>query len=250
MNQNDVVSVPSGALTVATGISILPVLSLAPTLVPFENAAAELEDQLSRAVIDSDEAYAKGSEFLSLCAHMGGQLETLRKSVKGPIDDYGKLIQTMFLPKLERFKAAGKTMSERMLAYHQAAEARRREAEEKTRRAQEEAALALAAEQEAKGDTAGAGAILEAATVQPATRAPPRKIGGSNSMGRSTHVAVSWEGRVAEPMVTLKAIIDGKLPITILEWRHAELNRIARDVGVEGVHSGIKVSKVEGLRQR
>lgn len=249
MNQDDVVPVPSGALTVATGISILPVLSLAPTLVPFEEAAAELEDQLSRAVIDSDEQYAKGSEFLSLCDHMGKQLETLRKSVKGPIDDYAKLVQTLFVPKQERFKAAKEEMSGRMLTYQKAAEARRAEAEAKVRRAQEEAALALAAESEAKGDTAAAGAILEAAATVP-TRAPTRKIGGSNSMGRSTHVATTWEGRVAEPMVALKAILDGKLPITILEWRPAELNRIAREVAVEGVHSGIKVSKAESLRQR
>ena len=241
---------PPGALTVANGISILPALKLVPALEPFKAAATDLEAQGERAVIDTDEAYQKGSDFLTLCDQQWRQLEDLRKATKGPVDDYGKFIQGLFLPIQSRFVAVKEGMKARMLSYQKAAEARRLEAERKVRAAQEAAALELA-EQEAKGgNTAAADAILEAASAAVPARAPPRKIGGSNTFGRSTHVAETWVGRVVEPMEVLKAIIAGQLPVTLLEWRQVELNQVARSVKVEGTYRGLKIEKVEGLRQR
>lgn len=240
---------PPGSLTLAPGVSILPALKLVPALEPFKDAASDLEAQGERAVIDSDEAFQKGSDYLSVCNQQWDQLEDLRKAVKGPVDDYAKFIQSLFLPIQARFKAANQAMRGRMLTYQKAAEARRAEAEAKVRRAQEEAALQLAADQEAKGDEAGATAILEAATTA-APRPQPRKIAGSNTFGRSTHVAELWVGRVAEPMEVLKAIIAGQLPISLIDWRITELNKVAREVKVVGTFRGIKIEKQEDLRQR
>jgi len=242
------VSVPNG-VQMAPGVSIVEALHLVPALEPFKGDATELEEQLERAVIDSDEAYGRGSDYLSICDQRIRQLEDFRKAVKGPVDDYAKFIQSLFLPIQERYKRAKFAMSDRMLAYQKAAQARREEAERKVREAQEKAALELAESEAAAGHTASADAILDAATAAPARRAPA-KVMGSNTFGRSTHVAETWVGRVAEPMAVLKAIIDGKIPVTVIEWRQAELNGIARGVKVEGVYNGIRVEKQEGLRQR
>ena len=56
--------------------------------------------------------------------------------------------------------------------------------------------------------------------------------------------------QIVEPMEVLKAIIAGQLPVTLLEWRQVELNQVARSVKVEGTYRGLKIEKVEGLRQR
>jgi len=243
-------NLPVGSLAVADGISILPALKLVPVLEPFKVAAADLEAQFERAVIDTDEAFARGSDFLSVCEQQWKQLEDLRKATKGPVDDYGKFIQTLFLPIQSRFASVKSAMQGRMLGYQKAAEARQREAEAKVRKAQEAAALELADQEAKSGNVAAADAILDAATAVPPARAPARKITGSNTFGKSTHIAESWQGRVIEPMEVLKAIIAGQLPITLLEWRQAELNAVARQVKVEGIYRGLKVEKVEGLRQR
>ncbi|OLB83115.1 MAG: hypothetical protein AUI15_36645 [Actinobacteria bacterium 13_2_20CM_2_66_6] len=243
-------NLPVGSLTVADGISILPALKLVPALEPFKAAATDLEAQGERAVIDSDETYQKGSDFLTVCDQQWRQLEDLRKATKGPVDDYAKFIQTLFLPIQGRFLAVKDGMRARMLAYQKAAEARRLEAERKVREAQEAAALELADQAAKGGNTAVADAILEAATAAPPARAPVRKIGGSNTFGRSTHIAETWQGRIVEPMEALKAIVAGQLPITLIEWRQVELNAVARQVKVEGIFRGLKVEKVEGLRQR
>lgn len=243
-------NLPVGSLAVAEGISILPALKLVPALEPFKTAAADLEAQGERAVIDTDEAFARGSDFLSVCEQQWKQLEDLRKATKGPVDDYAKFIQTLFLPIQGRFLAVKDAMRARMLTYQKAAEARRLEAEAKVRQAQEAAALELAEHEAQAGNVSAANAILDAAALSANPRMPPRKIGGSNTFGKSTHIAETWQGRVVEPMEVLKAIIAGQLPVTLIEWRQVELNAVARQVKVEGIYRGLKVEKVEGLRQR
>jgi hypothetical protein len=244
------VNLPEGSVVLAPGVSVLPALRLVPALEPFKAAATDLEAQGERAVIDSDEAYRKGSDFLSVCEQQWRQLEDLRKATKGPVDDYGKFIQQLFLPIQSRFVAVKGSMSMRMLTYQKAAEARRIEAERKVREAQEAAALELAAKEAESGNTAAADAILDAATLPTTARAPARKIAGSNTFGKSTHIAETWQARVVEPMEVLKAIIAGQLPVTLIDWRQVDLNAVARTVKVEGVYRGLKIEKVEGLRQR
>lgn len=230
-------------------ISILPILALVPQLEPFKTAAANIEDQSTRIVIDSEAAYQKGSEFMSICTMNWDQLEDLRKAVKGPVDDYGKFIQALFVPLQTRFKAAKEIAETRMLAFTKAEKKRRDDAEALVRKANEEAALKLAAEAEAKGDVAQAESIMEVAVMAPAPR-PAVRYGGSNSFGRSTNLVKRWTATVENPMETLKAIIDGKLPISILEWKQAELNKCATKVGVVSKTLGLNIYQTESLQQR
>lgn len=238
-----------GEMTLGTGVSVLPALRLVPQLEPFKGAATELEAQASQAVINSVEKYQTGSEFLSFCAMNWDQLEALRVSVKKPIDDYGKFIQSLFVPLQNRFTEAKKLVAGRMLVFKQAEDARAAAEQERVRKANEEAALKLAEEAQSKGDTGGAHALLEVATMLPAPVVAPR-LGGRNSMGFSTGTTKRWVGSVENPMVLLKAIIDGKVPISILEWRQAELNKIAAGLKVTATVNGIKMEQSETLGQR
>lgn len=239
----------AGELTLDAGVSVLPALRLVPQLEPFKAAVTELEAQAQRAVIDSVDKWQNGSEFLSFCAMNWDQLEALRKSVKKPIDDYAAFIQSLFVPLQNRFGAAKNSVAEKMLAFKKAEDARAAAAQELIRKANEEAALKLAEESQARGDTSGAHALLEVATMMPAPYPAPR-LGGRNSMGKSTGTTKRWVGTVENPMVLLRAIIDGKVPISVLEWRPAELNKIAAALKVTATVNGIKMEQSETLGQR
>lgn len=238
-----------GELTRDTGVSVLPALRLVPQLVPFEAAVMELEAQAQRAVINSVDKFQSGSEFQSYCGMNWDQLEALRKSVKKPIDDYAAFIQSLFVPLQNRFTAAKKLVNEKMHVFKKAEDARAAAAQEVIRKANEEAALKLAEEAQSKGDTGGAHALLEVATMLPAPVFAPR-LGGRNSMGKSMSTTKRWVGSVENPMLLLKAIIDGKVPISVLEWKQAELNKIAAGLKVTATVNGIKMEQSETLGQR
>lgn len=241
--------VPAGAIGDAAPISILPILELVPQLEPFKEAATNIEGQASRAVIDSEEAFQKGADFLTVCQDRWQQLEDLRKATKGPIDDYGRFIQAIFVPLQTRFETSKTTVNDRMLAFHKAEKERREREAEEHRRRNEEAAQLLAEQAEKRGDTASAEAILEIATVAPVRQAAPR-IGGTNSFGKSTNLVKRWTASVEKPMEVLQAIIDGKLPISLIDWKQVELNKVANTLKVEKVVHGLKVFQSESLQQR
>lgn len=240
---------PGVAMTDA--ITINPLEQIEPQLALFRAAATDLEEQAARGTIDSAQRYELGTEFLSVCSEKWKQLEQLRKAVKGPIDDYGAYIQAQFLPVLKQIKAARDLIETRMLGWKREQDRIAAEAAARLKREQEEAAQRLAAEEEAKGNTAVAGMILDAAT----TPTPAVKVStvptGKNSMGRSTQVKKTWVGEVDSPMVVLRAIVEGKLPVTLVgSWSQSELNRVAGSLKVTGTHLGIKVFERESLTQR
>lgn len=230
------------------GISLIDPLLLIPHLQGHRDVADSLFEQEKRAVIDSQDAYDRGTEFLSACALHWNKIEELRKQAKVPVDQLGEFIQEQTTPWQRRLDGAKKSITAKMVAFNTKRRQEREAADKLVRDAQEQAALKLAQEQEAKGNTAIAGAILEAATVErPVARATPA---GTNSFGRSTGSSFTWKGSAAEPMTILGGIIAGKIPISVLEFKDGELNKVAKSVGVEGTFMGIKIEKVEGLRQR
>lgn len=250
-----VVSVPvpqpilQNQVEVTQGMSIAPALEISAQLVPFQTALQELEAQGTRVVIDSHDAFQRGTEFLSLCKQYSTQLESFRVTVKKPIDDYGKFIQALFKPMIDRFGVLSGNVSRLMLTFQQQERQREEDERQAASKRQEEEALRLASEREAQGDAAGAAAIVEAATTAPAPL-PPRRMAPTNSFGHRTQTAKRWVGSVVEPMTVLKAILEGKVGIDIIDWRQVELNAIAKKIGVAGVHHGIKCEQSESLGLR
>lgn len=237
------------ALAVSPDLSIAPALEISAQLVPFHDAVLELEGQGSRAVIDSQETFQRGTELLSICKQHVDQLETFRVTVKRPIDDYAKFIQALFKPLIDRLTVTQKGVGQKMLAFQKAERERLEELARAKRRQQEEEAVRLAQEREAQGDTKAAEAIMEAATMAPQPLAAPR-MATTSSLGHRTATTATWRGEVADPMTLLRAILELKVPIDVINWSQAELNAVARKVKVEGVHHGIKVSKEESLGMR
>lgn len=224
--------------------SIAPALQIAAQLVPFEDACKELEEQGSRIVIDSPGARQRGVEFASLCQDQWAQLEAYRKATSGPVYDYWKYLNSLFSPLQGRLELVKKKALGLIVDYNKAEATREAERQAALRKANEEEALRLAAEREAKGDAKGAEAIMQAATTAPVL-APRASRPMASSTGRTFRTAVTWTARVESPMDVLKAIIAGKLPISLVEFKQAELNRVAREVKAATDANGLHIYQAE-----
>lgn len=228
-----------------TQFSIAPALEIAAQLAPFETNIANLEAQAERAVVTSQESMQRAVEFCSIADGQRSQLETFRKATTGPVYDYWKYMNAMFQPLIARAEAASKKVSKLAVAFKQQEEERERQRQAEIQRRQEEEALKLAQQRESAGDTAGAQAIVEAATMAPPPRPAPRMTMTSTS-GRAFVTRKAWVGKVEKPMDVLKAIVEGKLPISLIgEWSQSELNKFAKATSVAGVFCGVKVAQEE-----
>jgi hypothetical protein len=244
-----VIEEPPPPVELSPGISLAPFLRIAASLAPFITKAEALEAMAGRAVIDSTETYAKGLHFLQIALNDWDQVEALRKAVKGPLDDYGRLIQATFTPVLNRIDAAKKVVNTKMLTHKQAEDKKAADAQQKIRDEQKAEADKLAAAELAKGNAAGAEAIQTAAAMAP-VRPVVTPLSNVRVGGMSAGTRKVWKGTVAKPLTALWGIIDGRVPISCISWNEADLNRYAASIKVTGELNGIMVAEVESLATR
>lgn len=248
---------PAVPVLLAPGIAIIPLYQLQDDLVPFDAALEDIEGQVSRAAIASQDAYQGGSDILSAIQIQLNTLEAKRVEVKKPADDFGEMVQKLTKPIKARLEEAKKTLTAKMLVWRNAEEARARAAQEVIRKQQADEAARLAAQAREQGNETTAARIEE--MVAAASTAPAPRVGYANYTGKTHGKRVYWNGEVVEPMVALKAILDGKIPISAIEWNKSSLNKIAddmakkwpegeqRDVVHNTVYLGIKITKDEKL---
>lgn len=237
----------------APGITIAPLVKLQGDLEPFDVALENVEGQAERAEISSQDSYQAGSDLMSAIAGQVKLLEELRVAAKKPADDYGKLVQKLIVPLQERFQAARGTLNTKMLRWRNAEEARQRAAQEVIRKQQEEEARRLADAAREQGNEKAAEKIEEMAAAAPTAPAP--RIGHANVYGRTQAKRVYWNGAAQDPMAILRAVVEGKLPIHIVEFSKSGMNEQAKKhieslpeaERVEQVFLGIKITKDEKL---
>lgn len=256
---NAVVPLESTAITIAPGIAIVPLIDLQSALEAFEAAADDVAGQVDRANITDATTYQFGSDILSAIQIQLNNLETKRVEVKKPADDYGKMVQKLVTPVDARFKAAKMILSGKMLAWRNAEEARMRAAQEEIRKQQEAEAKKLADAAREKGMDKTADKIEEMMAAAPVAPAP--KVGAPNFVGKTQSKRTYWNGEAAQPFTILRAILDGTVPISVIEFNKSSLNKIASDhaarltqeerdgIPAEGVITvlGIRVTKDEKL---
>lgn len=245
--------VPPQQVMLAPGISILPLIQLQDSLEPFETNASDVEGQAARAEITDQASYQAGSDLLTAIQGQLRDLEAARTAAKKPADDYGKMVQKLVLPIQDRFNAAKSALSGKMLRWRTAEEARQRAAQEEIRRQQEAEANRLAEEARAKGNESTAEKIEEMMAAAPAAPAP--RVGHANAYGRTTQKRVFWNGSAHDPMLILKNVVAGNLPLSLVEFSKSGMNAVAKkhieslpeNERKDTVHLGIKIEKSETL---
>ena len=229
----------------AQGIDVAPFLRVTNSLQVFNKNAQDFSGQCTRAEIVDAETYQAGNDLLQFASSQLKQLETYRKSVKQPIDDYAKLIQSVFKPVQERYEKSRDELSKKMLAWRNEQERIERERVEAARKAAEEEALKIAAQAEAQGNALGANALVDAVAN---TKIRTQSVVPPSVMGRNAAKRTHWTGSAHDPMQILREIVAGNLPLHIVEFSPSGLNKIANEIQVEGISRGIKITKSETLR--
>ena len=215
--------------------------------------AAEIANSL---VIDSNEMYEIGADQLIALSQSENELEDIRKSMTGPLDQFKKTIMDFFRP-IVAFIASSKTdLKSKMLAFRQEVERRRqaeaaalRAAEEAKRQAEQEQMLAMAEELTAAGLEEGAmAAQLEAELVSsmPVTVAPT--IATPKAAGVS--LRDNWKAEVTDLAALVKAAAERPELLALLLPNMPEINSRARALKDHADIPGVRVFNEQTLAAR
>lgn len=235
---------------VLTQPEIPQLAEIAKQLDTFRGIAADLSAQAGRAVIASENDFAKGTDLLTLLKTHSDQVEGLRVAVKKPIDLFVKLIQDTFVPVKAQFDAANGVMRNKMIMFRNEQDRIVRVEQERQRKIQEEAAQQRAAELEKQGNTAAADAVLNRATAPLA--APQKTEARRGGLGGKAGTTDIWSAEVVNMREFLKSVLDGTTNFNLndIEIKKIALNNLAKAVKVEGVKNGVKITKSSGLALR
>lgn len=237
----------------APGISITPLVQLQADLQPLETNLEDIEGQVSRAVIETQERYQGGSDILSSIQAQLNQLEALRVAAKKPADDFGNMVQKLANPLKARLTEAKQSLERKMLVWRNAEEARVKAAQDAIRKQQEDEAKKLADAARAQGQDKIADKIEEMVATAPVAPAP--RVGHMNVSGKMHAKRTYWLGDPQDAMEILRQIVAGKLPPHIVEFSKSGLNEQAKKYietlpeadRKDQVYLGIKITKSDKL---
>jgi hypothetical protein len=237
----------------APGISITPLIQLQADLEPVEVNIENLEGQVERAKIETQDAYQGGSDILSATQAQLNLLEELRVAAKKPADDFGTMVQKLCNPLKLRLTTLKQSLESKMLVWHNAEQARQKAAADLVRKQQEDEAKKLADAARAQGQDKVADKIEQMVAAAPVAPAP--RVGHTNYSGKTHAKRTYWLGEVQDQMEILRQIVAGKLPPHVVEFSKSGLNEQAKKhidslpeaERVEMVYLGIKISKSDKL---
>jgi hypothetical protein len=237
----------------APGISIVPLIQLQADLEPVETNLEDVEGQVERAKIETQDNYQGGSDILSAIQAQLTLLEDLRTTAKKPADDFGAMVQKLCNPLKLRLTTAKQSLEGKMLAWRNAEEARQKAAADLVRKQQEDEARKLADAARAQGQTKVADKIEEMVAAAPVAPAP--RVGHVNYSGKTHAKRTYWLGEAQDGMEILRQIVAGKLPMHIVEFSKSGMNEQAKKYidslpeadRKEQVYLGIKITKSDKL---
>lgn len=152
-------------------------------------------------------------------------LEDRRKLITGPLDLAKKSVMDLFRPATDALSALERVLKPKIAKFHQDQEAERlrleAEAADKAKREREKLeAKAEKLREQGKAEQAEQLQIQAETTVAATPVLHTPKVSGIS-------MRKTWTAEVTNPVEFLKAIIVGDAPVTVLEFKQAELNRLA-----------------------
>jgi hypothetical protein len=207
--------------------------SVHDTLASLNANAAEMKRQAERAVVDSDETLAKAGDLYRVIRGQEKKAEDTRKKLIAPVKGWLDMVNALFkVSKADRDEAAS-LLKKKSDTYQRQREAEARAAAEAARKEAEERALRDAELAAKAGDVAGAEAILDIggeAAAEFEKNAKPELVRGDYGSTVGTRKTV--RGEVTDVKAFLRAIADDKVPDLIwselLDFRKSGLNGLAR----------------------
>ena len=195
-----------------------------------EEKALSVPDQAKALTVTTNEQYAEGEALLMLCKVLETEVHETFDGIVEKAHQAHKEAVAQRKKYLDPIEDGRRILKGKMIAYQSEQERKQREEqarlEAEARKRAEDEALALAAQAEAEGDKETAEAII-AEPVQVAPVVAPKIAPQASrlSAGRSV-----WSAEVVSLMALVKAIADGKQPITLIEPNMTALNGMARSL--------------------
>lgn len=151
-------------------------------------------------------------------------LETRRKEITKPIDDAKKSVMALFKPALDAYAGVEAVLKPKIAQFHREQEQKRRaeqaKAEEAARKAREKLEAKAEKAREKGKEELAISFEMDAMTTVSATPAPASKVAGVAT--RKT-----WKAEVLDVKAVCLAIANGDIPVSVLDFKQAELNRFA-----------------------
>jgi hypothetical protein len=176
------------------------------------------------------------------------QLEDRRKLITKLLDDAKKSVMDLFRPATDALSQLERIIKPKIAKFHDDQEAVRRkaeaEAEERARKEREKLeAKAEKMRESGKAEQAEALEMQAATTVASAPAYEAPRVSGAS-------VRKIWVAEVADPIALCRAIADGQIPPTVLEFKQAELNKIASTWQNTRELPGLKISQKSVVASR
>lgn len=225
-------------------------------LVKWNAFSIEAEATAEFISITDDEENAMAVNTLSNIKSFAKEVESARTETVKPLNDLVKRVNGMYKPITDSLTKSESVIKAKMITFSNEKERirreeeakRQREFEEQKRQAQkeyEEAQKKAAAEAKKTGT---APVVVEQKIVEPPKPLMVEKTVKSSD-GQTT-IIKSWKAEVSNPMEILKAILDGRVSVSVIEFKASELNNFAKAKKVEGVFDGIKVYEHQTVSAR
>lgn len=210
--------------------------------------ASQFEEAANAITITDTLSLAAAAKALTENKAEQKRLDEERQSFVRPLNDVVKALNAKYKPLNDMLVACEGIIKKKIGAYQQKVEDERRkaEAEAEDKANKERAKLEKRAESaEEKGQDEKADALREqaASVVAAVPAAPAVKVAGISS--RET-----WTAEVTDIQKVCKLIADGVLPVSLIQFKPAELNRIATQWKNTRAFDGIKITKSIGIAAR
>jgi len=216
-------------------------------LVRWNAYSIEAEQTADFITITDDEENGMAINTLSKIKQFGKEVESARTETVKPLNDLVKRVNGMYKPIIDGLSKSETLIKGKMLTFANEKERIRREEEAKRQREFEEAKRKAEQERieaQKKADAEAKKNKTAPVIVEQKIVEPPMPLMEEKSVRSSegmTTIQKSWKGEVSNPMDLLKAIIEGRVSITVIEFKPVELNNYAKAKKVVGVFDGIKV---------
>lgn len=212
-----------------------------------EQGIAATNTEATGLMVTDAETYQRAGELLKGIKAVEKRIKDYFSPLKAAAHKAWKSICDRENEELLKLKPGADHLNRQMVAYHQEQERIRQEEErrqrEEARRREEEERLAAAIEAEKTGQSEVAEAILNEPVHVAAPVVPPAtpKIAGQT-------VATTWKHRVVSLQALVRAVADGKAPITCLQANDVFLGSQARAGKGQISYPGVEFYPEQNMR--
>lgn len=201
-------------------------LKISPEAEQSAKDAQALLSVASQFIIHNANDYQTAADNLKTIKSKHNEIEQLRKTLKAPILEAGRKLDTFFKKPLNALVLAEKDYKRIMVDYQEKQERLQREAEKKARdehARQQQEAEELALKEIENGNDEKADQILSAAEAMPAPIVVTNKPTVEGISKRD-----NWKAEITDLSALVKAVAEGKAPMTMIQANTKTIGQMAR----------------------